>query len=319
MTDPVDVFWASLESDPVLFTTADLSRWPEKLTERLLGLKLLRPTDNATHVVSPGCDEGHVEEVTSHTGRDGVSRFFVRCPQALRAEVPEDLLRQWTVDFAVLVRLLSQALDARGRPKQLDIGRLWRIGKAAWREARREVYFARGLAWPDGQRIAARIPSAGRPITLVADSVPPEHLWSDRAPPIVPLSRVASLDDGSFEMDLVDVAALVNEADMAARLTTAETLQETPSKQLKKIIRQTQMTALTDEALVRAYVKHGSYRKAADALVAEGHETDRWAVERAVKKFGGIEAVRRVADSQSIRRTVASQRRDGKRIIPKNP
>jgi len=29
-------------------------------------------------------------------------------------------------------------------------------------------------------------------------------------------------------------------------------------------------------------------------------------------------AVRRIADSQSIRRTVASQRRDGKRIIRKN-
>ena len=317
MTDPFDVFWASLESAPLLFTATDVRRWPADLTERLRELKLLRLTDNATHVVCPNCEEGHIEKVITHTGRDGVSRFFVRCPEALRVEVAEDMLRQWTVDFAVLVKLLAHALNAKGRPKELDTGRLWRIGKVAWREARREVHFVRGLAWPDGQRVAAKIPSNGRPIVLVADPLPPGHLWSKKAPPVVPLSRVASLDEG-LEMDLLDMAALVNEADMAARLTAAETLQETPSKQLKKIIRQAQMTALTDEALVRAYVKHGSYRKAADALIAEGHETDRWAVERAVKKHGGVEAVRRIADSQSVRRTVASQKRDGKRIIPRN-
>lgn len=317
MTDPVDVFWASLESDPLLFTADDLRRWPVDLAERLRALRLLRLTDNAAHVACPNCVEGHIEEVMSHTGRDGVSRFFVRCPDALRVEVAENLVRQSTVDFAVLVKLLSHALDAKGRPKELEIGRLWRIGKVAWREARREVYFARGLAWPDGQPVATKVPSTGRPIVLVTDPLPPSHLWSDKAPPVVPLSRVAAFDDG-FEVDLVDMAMLVNETDMAARLAAAGTLQETPSKQLKKIIQQTQMTALTDEALVRAYVKHGSYRKAASALAAEGHETDRWAVERAVKKFGGVAAVRRIADSQSIRRTVASQRRDGKRIIPKN-
>ena len=108
MTDPVDVFWASLESDPLLFTADDLCRWPVDLAERLRGLKLLRLADNATHVVCPNCEEGHVGEVMSHTGRDGVSRFFVRCPDALRVEVAEDLVRQWTVDFAVLVKLLVQ-------------------------------------------------------------------------------------------------------------------------------------------------------------------------------------------------------------------
>ncbi len=318
MTDSVDLFWASLESDLLRFTADDLCRWSGDLIERLHGLKLLRLTDNATHVGCPNCEEGHVEEVMSHTGRDGVSRFFVRCPEALRVEVAEDLVRQWTVDFTVLVKLLSHALDTKGRPKELDSERLWCIGKVSWREARREVYFARGLAWPDGQQVAAKIPSTGRPIVLVADPLPPSHLWSDKAPPFVPLSRVVSLDDGDFEVDLIDIAAMVNKADMAAHLTAAETLHETPSEQLKKIIRQTQMTALTDEALVRAYVKHGSYRKAADALIAEGHETDRWAVERAVQRMGGVEKVRRIVDSQSIRRTVVSQRRDGKRIIPKN-
>jgi hypothetical protein len=103
---------------------------------------------------------------------------------------------------------------------------------------------------------------------------------------------------------------------MAARLSAAETLHETPSKKLKQIVRQTQMAALTDDALVAAYAKHGSYRKAAYALVAQGHQTDRWAVERAVKRMGGIKEVCRIANSQSVRRAVASQRRDsGQRIL----
>jgi len=317
MTDPLDVFWASLESDPPLFTAGELRRWPAKLTESLHRLKLLRLTDNATQVVCPGCDASHVEEVLTRSGPDGAPRFFVRCPESLRVEVLEESLRQWTADFDVLVKLLSHASGAKGRPRAMVDARLWRVGKVAWRESHREVYFTRGLGWPDGRDIAARLPRTGRPIVVVADALPADHVWPGKALPVVPLSRVSSFDEG-FEIDLIDMAAVVNEADMARRLKDADVLHETPSKQLTKALCRAQATALTDEALVRAYVTHGSYRKAADALVSEGHETNRWAVERAVKKSGGVEAVRRMADSHSIRRAVASQRRDGKRILPKN-
>jgi len=321
MRDPMELFWASVESERPLFTAVDLRRWPEGYGERLCGMGLLRLAENATHVVCPGCDGGHVEPVIPHAGPGGV-RFYVRCPEALRVEVPADHLRQWTVDLTVLAKALASTLVPRARSREIVPARLWKLCKVPWRESRREVFFARGMGWPDGAAVAAKIPPVGRPIILVPDMPPPHGVWASSAPAAVSLSRVVALDEGKVEIDLTDMAAVVNEADMAARLSAAETLHEAPSKKLKKIIRQTQMTALTEEALVRAYAEHGSYRKAADALVAEGHETDRWAVERAVQRMGGVEKVRRIIDSQSVRRTVVSQRRDsGKKPLnfPQTP
>jgi hypothetical protein len=308
----MELFWTSLESERPLFTAADLRRWPEGYGERLCALGLLRLAENATHVVCPGCEGGHVEPVIPCASPGGV-RFYVRCPEALRVEVPADHLRQWTVDLTVLVKALASTMMPKGRSHEIVPARLWKLCKMPWRESQREVFLARGLGWPDGPAVAAKIPPVGRPIVLVPDMLPPRGLWSNRAPAVISLSRIATLDGEKIELDLTDMAAVVNEADMAARLSAAETLHETPSKKLKQIVRQAQMTALTEEALVRAYTEHGSYRKAADALVAEGHETNRWAVERAVKKFGGVEKVCRITDSQSVRRTVVSQRRDSGR------
>ena len=44
-------------------------------------------------------------------------RFFIRCPEALRVEVPDDLLLQWTVDFDALADGLAKALTLKGHPK----------------------------------------------------------------------------------------------------------------------------------------------------------------------------------------------------------
>jgi hypothetical protein len=88
---------------------------------------------------------------------------------------------------------------------------------------------------------------------------------------------------------------------------------------LKRLIRRQlkaeRQAALTDDLLVAAYRQHGSYRKAAEALTAQGAETNRWAVERAVKRIGGPAALRRSESSSSVVRTVASQRHDSRNIF----
>jgi len=320
MRDPMELFWASLESERPLFTAADLRRWPEGCGKALCEIGLLRPAENATHVVCPGCEAGHVEPVVPHDGPGGV-RFYVRCPESLRVQVPADHLQQWTFDIAALVKLLAGALMPKARCREIVPERLWKLCALPWRESRREVFLARGLGWADGVTVAAGIPPVGRPIILVPDGLPQEGAFAGSSPVLVPLSRVAALEGGKLQVDLTDMAAVVNESDMASRLSAAEALHEAPSKKLRQIVRQTQATALTDDVLVAAYARYGSYRKAADALVAEGQQTDRWAVERAVKRMGGAEKVRRIADSQSMRRTVASHRRDsGRKILhPSKP
>lgn len=89
-------------------------------------------------------------------------------------------------------------------------------------------------------------------------------------------------------------------------------------EQLKLMIRRQlkaeKKTSLTDDIFVAAYRQHGSVRKAAAFLSEQtGRSVSKDQVYRALKRSGGIQAVLNAEDSDSIQRTVASQRRDRQR------
>ena len=137
---------------------------------------------------------------------------------------------------------------------------------------------------------------------------------------MVSLSQIATLRDSGIDLDRVGLMSMVAEADAVASAAEAEAVDR---KQLKLIVRREvkaeQKALLTDDVLVAAYKQHGSYRKAADALCAAGIPADRYAVERAVNRAGGIQAVRRGTSSSSVVRAVASQRRDRKKKFAAPP
>jgi hypothetical protein len=313
----MELFWVSLESERPLFTASDLRRWPEGYGDKLRGIGLLRLAENATHVVCPGCEGGHVEQVIPHAAPSGV-RFYVRCPEALRVEVPAELLRQWTIDFEVLARAAAGAINLMGRRMPLIPARLWQLGKTRWQGASREVLLARGLDWPDGGAVAGRIGSGGRPIVLVAERAPAVGVWPGRVPAVILLSRVASLGATGIEVDTTHMMLLVKDAD-----ATAEAGQVLPLdvKQKKLLVRR-QVKAeieahLEDDVLIAAYKEFNSLRVAADALTEQlGRTITKDKVYGAVQRAGGVKAVARTANSQSVRRTVVSQRRDsGQKIL----
>jgi len=320
MTDPLALFWTSIEAETPLFTATDLRRWPADTADRLIGLGLLRLTTSATHVACPACDQGHVEEVIPCQGDDGNMRFFIRCPEALRVEVPGDLLRQWAVDFDALAAALAKALALKGHPKTIVPGRLWRLGKTPWQGANREVLLARGLGWPDGRTVTCHVGPNGRPVVLVPEQALTDAVWSGRPPAIVALGQVATLGESGLEVDAADLAARVNEADQ--RIATVMALPITPAEQKDAIRRQVKAemkTQLEDDAFAAAYREFGSYRDAADALTRQlGRKVSKDKVRRAVLRAGGLREVARIDDTASVHRSVASQRRDGRKIIPKS-
>ena len=133
--------------------------------------------------------------------------------------------------------------------------------------------------------------------------------WNGRVPPQILLSGVAALIEDNIEIDVVQIIGLVHAADEQQAAETPLT-----TEQFKLVVRQ-QVQAegksrLTDDVLVAAYQNFGSYNKAVDGLREQEFETNRWAIERAVKRAGGPQAVMRGDDSESVVRTVASRRRD---------
>jgi len=315
MGDLLEPFWASIESDRPLFTQADLRRWPEGYGWRLCEMGLLQLAENTTHVVCPGCEGRHVEQVIPRREPDGTVRFFVVCPEALRVEVPAEMLQQWTIDFAALVKALAEALALTGRPASGVPDRLWRLGKTPWQGANREVLFTRGLAWTDARGVARSVGPNGRPIVLVAERVPEFAVWPGRPPAIVALSRIATLGEAGLEVDASDLAALVNEADQRVASMLAVPVTATEQKlAIRQQVKAQMKLRVDDEILIGAYKECGSLRKAAKLLSDRlGRPISKDQVRRAVQDAKVTDQIARTEDSQSVSRTVVSQRRDSGR------
>lgn len=285
--------------------------WPPKTHQRLLDAGLLCQASDAEYVLCPECRE-HFEEVVARQQQDTI-RYYVPCPQVLRAEVPPRWREQWTVHLEGIAAALATTLGLSGRHKELVAGRLWRLGRTDWHGASRDVMFARGLCWPETRDVRAEIVRGRKAIVFVAQQAPPNDFWLRRRPPVIPLSEFTSLGEDQIEIEALAVATAIRDADEAP----GDGLVTVTEQQLKLMIRQ-QVKAenkmeLTDDILVAAYRQSGAYRSAAKFLNEQtGQEVSKDAVSRAVKRAGGILAVLNSEDSNSVVRGVASQRRDKK-------
>jgi len=315
MNDPLVSILPYLDASAPLFTADEVSAWPAETLPRLMAAGFIRPAKSAACVACPNCYQEHSGEVTVRRGPDGRSRFFIHCPEALRVEVPAESLRQWTVDLDRLGRALAGALSLAGRRTLLVPGRLWRLGRTKWQGASRDVLFARGLLWPDGPAIIARIETQTRPVVIVANQVPPPAWWRRRSAPVIALVDVATLSDRGVELNIADVAAAITEADARNETFGNMRFDEAGQRQrLRRQVKEELKSHLMDDQLLAAYREHGSYRKAADAISKQtGAKITKDQVSRAVRRAGGITAVASVDDSRSVVRTVASHHRDSGR------
>lgn len=311
--------WNLLEVPQPLLTGSELRDMGEEGTV-LEAIGFLVPAASASHIVCPECYDDHVVEV-SRVRQRGKTRFFITCHEAGLCEVSGDLLRQWSIDCDAVAKSLKKALAPAGRNMVLLPGRVWRLGTTTWKQTKRDIVFARGLIWPDAAEAVRAIAKTTRPIVLVPNEFPEQYLWNRRIPPVVALSHMSRLCDSGLEIDRDHILASVTEQEASPLETGDEVI---TTKKQKLMVRQ-QVKAeiesmLTDDALVAAYLMHGSYRKAADELSKQtGQHISKDKVSRAVHRNGGPKAVRSETNSNSVHRTVASQRRDGKKKIQNRP
>lgn len=314
MTNALNIVWELLDSPPLLVTHAEVLRWPPAAVADLTRLGFLREAVRVDHAACPNCPDRHVEEVLCRSGPDGQSRFYIPCPENLRVEIAADDLRRWMIDADAVARGLANAVAPGGRCTQRVASRLWRLGAVPWQGVHREVLLARGLGWPDGADIIRQIGGNGRAIVFVASPAPPAHIWPELPPTVVSLSSVVQLQAGDITITFADVCTLVQDTDAANQARRPVALsRKQQQREFQKAAGDVLKSKLGDDAFVQAYREHGSYRKAAVALSKPGLKVSKDAVKRAVKRAGGVGAVKRDKDSESVRRTVASQRRDRQR------
>lgn len=294
-----------------LFDHAEVSRWPKGALDDLMRSNLVHPAQTGLTAPCPHCDDGHVETVTVVEPADDTEkpRYFICCPESLKVEVTEKMCRGWAIDLDGVAAALASAL-AVSTPKPVLPGRFWRLGRMQLRDTTREVVFAVRLAEDDADALMRHVGTGGRAVVFVPHQLPDRSRWPGRAPAVISLHDVAALVDDNVVLDPQAVIEAIDIADKRAEARGEIPEEKLTAKRLERGVRKVIENMVSDDALVQAYVTHGSYRKAADALVREGQITDRWAVERAVKAKGGPKAVRREMDSGSVSRAVASQSRD---------
>ncbi len=310
VTDPLEFLWPLADAPDPTVSSHVAESWPAGVREQLVALGVLHEAERAERVRCPECHE-HVEEVLAIAGSGGKPRFVIPCPEVLRAEVPSAALRQWRVDHGTLVSALASTLSLTGKSKELVVDRLWRLGRTKWNDQSRDVLFARGLHWEDGASVRATLVRSRKPIVFVPLRRPPDEFWRT-IPPVLVLSQVAMFGDECIDIESMEVAAAIHDADALA--TSKKDISLT-ADDLKCMIRQ-QVKAegkmnLTDDAFVAAYRQCGSVREAATFLTCEtGQDVSKDKVQRALTREGGAAAVLNSEDSDSVVRGVASQRRD---------
>ncbi len=310
MTEPLHFLWPAVEAVNPVFSRAALIRWPKNVHSQLVAAKLLVPQDTTTRIRCPECGQTHIARPFAREQPDGTVRFFIPCPQNLRAEVKERDLQQWAANIEGLVTSMLEVMSLGGKSTKLESDRVWRCGRWTYQGVLRDVLFARGLRRNDAAQFRRAITGAHRPVVFVATELPDADFWQGRVPPLIRLREVASLVDGKIELDVPQVVGLVRAADEDSDAGVAITLDN-----LKLLIRQQikaeGKTSLRDDWLVSAYKQCGSYRKAAKFLSDESQQTvTKEQIAGAVKRAGGLEAMTCGDDSDSVVRAVSSRRRD---------
>lgn len=300
-----------------LFDHAEVSRWPKGALDDMLRAQLIRPAPTGLTAPCPHCDDGHVEAVTVVEPEDdsGKPRYFIWCPESLRVEVTEEMCRGWEVNLDGFAVVLASALGV-STPKPVIPGRFWRLGRMPWRDTTREVVFAARLGDDDADVLMRHVGTSGRAVVFVPHRVPDPGRWPGRVPAVIPMHGVAAVADDNVVLDPEAVLEAINEADRAAELAGGVSLDARGKKLVRAQVKAEIKANLTDDILVAAYQEHNSIDKAAEAL-SKQMETNvsRDKVWRAVKRAEEAGLLARTADSGSVSRSVASQRRDrGKKL-----
>jgi hypothetical protein len=280
-----------LEFQHPIVMNAAVATWPPAARQKLVDLKFLIPAENANRVRCPECGQ-HEEEVVVAQGPGDFPRYFVPCPEVMRAYVSADDLRQWAVQASAIAEALATTLGLSGRCTELAPNRLWRLGRTNWQGASRDLMFARGLQWDDAATVRAEIVRGRKPIIFVPRCLPPAGFWRRSVPPVLVLSQFTSFRDDEIEIEAFAVATAICDADAAGSTQGLVTVTE---EQLKLIIRQQikakHKSELTDTVLVAAYRHCGTYRAAAEYLTKQ--------IGRLVSKDSVFRAVNTTALSRS--------------------
>lgn len=315
MRDWLRTLWLMLNTNNCGYTSQSFDGWLEADVLNVLKQSWLRETAAAECVVCPECLDHDEQPVMLESPGGGV-RWYIPCPEYGRVRLRPEELRQWCFDLNAIATDVVRALSLTGTVSVEIPDKLWRLGRASWQQKSREVWLLRDWRSLSEAELKSAMKPAARAIVLTYDSVVPEPLWPGRSPAFIALSRVSQWCDNRLSFDALQLFECVTDQDDMVSEAPVVPRQRVPARAIRRQVKEEIASMLTDEALVAAYHRHGSVRLAAESLSKQTNtEISKDKVHRALKRSGiDVKSPDR-HNSESVRRTVASQRCDNRKII----
>jgi hypothetical protein len=195
--------------DAQLFAANEVARWPGGALDWLMGAGILREAEPAEEILCEECEEGCWikpairEDPQTH---QRVGTYFCRRNEDI-GPFKVDLSRRqrWAFSLGGLAKVVSKAVKPTGKVTELAPERLALLGTVKLDGKNRELFLARGVAWPDAQVVfggVVRLKTASHPAMLTVAGTPLESLLSSLKVAARPLTEIATLDEKGLHVSI---------------------------------------------------------------------------------------------------------------------
>jgi len=187
--------------DAQLFAAHEVTRWPEGALDWLMRMGILREAEPAEEVLCEECEEGcwikpNIRE-DPQTHQHFGSYFCHRNEDIGPFKVDLSRKRRWKFGLVGLAKAVSKAVKPTGKVTELAPERLVLLGIVKLDGKNRELFLARGTAWPDTQAVfggAVRLKTASHPVILTLVGMPLGDLLPGVRTAVRPLVEIADFD-----------------------------------------------------------------------------------------------------------------------------
>lgn len=194
-----------------VFTYDLIDRWFGSAIDRCVATGLLRPSVPAEFVTCRECGEEE-EVIFLENASTGKEEPYTECCEAGLNRIEWDQLKQWRIHYHQLMDVVFADIALSGNRTQLVHERVWRLGKATWGGAARNVYFARGLHRRDAWQVLNEARLTTRSVIFVPVHTPEPDSHIEVLPAVIPLSMAISWEGTTIHFDHDYVEAELKDA-----------------------------------------------------------------------------------------------------------
>jgi hypothetical protein len=195
--------------DAETFAAHEVAPWPNGALVWLMKAGILREAGLAEEILCDQCEEccwiKPRIQVNQQTGQTVGKYVCQRNEDVGPFNVDLDRKKQWRLSLTGLAAAVARAVGAVGQQIELVQERLVFLGTVSLDSRNRELFLARGVAWPDSKDVfgtASRLRNAIHPIILTLSVMPPEDLLPGMSLAARPLVEIAGFDNGELAVTI---------------------------------------------------------------------------------------------------------------------